>query len=231
MTTRRKGVGLQLSGSLPSVQSRHISDVLQLLQHGLEASSVSGVLWVAGKSARYLSHSVRGRMLGNAEQVSPEGLDLDDECDIQPLQYHGVDVEEADREQAVGLGSQEGAPARFCLARRRMNVTSSSPIGGRPGGLLVHVDRTSTSGTLDVPDQLAVGIPLGELSQNRDGAVHRDRGARQSGVHRPQGRTVAAHSVSRAAWSSGSGGDEMISRFAAGVEIPVEACDAVGFLE
>jgi hypothetical protein len=42
--------------------------------------------------------------------VDPACLDLDDERDIQPLQRHGVDVEEVDRKQAVGLGAQEGAP-------------------------------------------------------------------------------------------------------------------------
>jgi hypothetical protein len=49
-------------------------------------------------------------MLGNAERVNPACLDLDDERDIQPLQRHDAGVEEVDRQQAAGLGAQEGAP-------------------------------------------------------------------------------------------------------------------------
>ena len=72
--------------------------------------SVPGLLQITGKTAGQLNHPVPGRMLGNAERVNPACLDLDDERDIQPLQRHGVHVEEVDRKQAVGLGAQEGAP-------------------------------------------------------------------------------------------------------------------------
>ena len=68
------------------------------------------LLQITGKTAGQLNHPVPGRMLGNAERVNPACLDLDDERDIQPLQRHGVDVEEVDRQQAAGLGAQEGAP-------------------------------------------------------------------------------------------------------------------------
>jgi hypothetical protein len=74
------------------------------------SESVPGILQITGKTAGQLNHPVPGRMLGNAERVDPACLDLDDERDIQPLRRHGVDVEEVDRKQAVGLGAQGGAP-------------------------------------------------------------------------------------------------------------------------
>src|SRR5580698_9336489 len=42
---------------------------------------------------------------------------------------------------------------------------------------------------------------------------------------------LAAGTVTRAIWTARSGGDEIFGELAAGVEIPVEACDLVGFLE
>jgi hypothetical protein len=56
---------------------------------------------------------------GNAEQVDPAWFDFDDERDVQPLQRHGVDVEEVDREQTVGLRSQVGAPGVIAVGRWR----------------------------------------------------------------------------------------------------------------
>jgi hypothetical protein len=59
-------------------------------------------------------------MLGNAERVDPACRDLDDERDIQPLQCHGVDVEEVDRR--------------------------SSPIGDDPEASAVAIVRRSACG-------------------------------------------------------------------------------------
>jgi hypothetical protein len=97
------------------------------------SESVPGLLQIAGKSAGYLSHPVRGRMLGNAEQVDPAGRDLDDERDVQPLQGHGVDVEEVDREQTVGLGAQEGAPG-VIASRRWRNPAGAQDCADGGGG-------------------------------------------------------------------------------------------------
>jgi hypothetical protein len=72
-------------------------------------------------------------MLGNAQQVDPACLDLDDERDIQPLQCHGVDVEEVDREQAFGLGAQKGAPGVIATRRWRDPAGAQDLADGRGG--------------------------------------------------------------------------------------------------
>jgi hypothetical protein len=66
---------------------------------------VPGILQITGKTAGQLHYPVPGRMFGNAERVDPACRDLDDERDIQPLQCHGVDVGEVDRQQAIGVGA------------------------------------------------------------------------------------------------------------------------------
>jgi hypothetical protein len=73
------------------------------------SDSVPGLLQITGKTAGQLNHPDPARMLGNTERVDPACLDLDDERDIQPLQRHGIDVEEVDRKQTAGLGAGEGA--------------------------------------------------------------------------------------------------------------------------
>ena len=72
-------------------------------------------------------------MLDNAEQVNPARLDLYDERDIQPLQRHGVGVEEVDRKQAAGLGAQEGAPGVVAARGWRHPAGTQDLTDGRGG--------------------------------------------------------------------------------------------------
>jgi hypothetical protein len=90
---------------------------------------------------------------GGDEQVDPAGAVLDHECRVQALQGHGVDVEEVDREETVGLGAQERTPgvaatggggirrlrrirriveaATRCLSRRNSPWTLTTSIAAR----------------------------------------------------------------------------------------------------
>jgi hypothetical protein len=49
---------------------------------------------------------------------------LDENQDIQPLQQHGVDVQEVNGDDPGGLGVQELPPRRTGPARRRIDARS-----------------------------------------------------------------------------------------------------------
>jgi hypothetical protein len=55
---------------------------------------------------------------GAASQVNPAGAVLDDDQGVEPPEQHGVHMDEAGRENAVGLGGQELLPGRARAARR-----------------------------------------------------------------------------------------------------------------
>jgi hypothetical protein len=55
---------------------------------------------------------VAGRVRGDAAEMHPAGAMLDEHQDIQPLQQHGVHVQEVDCEDPGCLGVQELPPAR-----------------------------------------------------------------------------------------------------------------------
>ena len=105
------------------------------------SESVPGLLQITGKTAGQLNCPVPGRMLGNAEQVDSACLDLDDERDIQPLQRHGVDVEEIDRKQAAGLGAQQGAPGVVAARGWRDPAGTQDLADGRGGGPMVEATQ------------------------------------------------------------------------------------------
>jgi hypothetical protein len=66
--------------------------------------SVPGLLQVRGQIPGLLYGPSARRMRGDAEQVDPPGSDLDDESRVQPFERDGVDREEVDGQQCVGLG-------------------------------------------------------------------------------------------------------------------------------
>jgi hypothetical protein len=59
---------------------------------------------------------------------------LDHECRAQALQGHGVDVEEVDPEQTVGLGAQERAPVIAAIRTRWNPVIAQDPADRGGGG-------------------------------------------------------------------------------------------------
>jgi hypothetical protein len=61
---------------------------------------------------------------------------LDENQDVQPLQQHGVHVQEVDGEDLGGLGVQELPPGRACASWRRVDVRGMQdlPHGGRRYG-------------------------------------------------------------------------------------------------
>jgi hypothetical protein len=70
--------------------------------------------------------------------VDPAGFDFDDERDVQPFQCHGVDVEEVDCQQAVGLGAQEGPPSVIVVCRWRDPAGAQDFADGGGGDLMAE---------------------------------------------------------------------------------------------
>jgi hypothetical protein len=68
-----------------------------------------GFFQIGGRFAGQLGGPGPGRVGGDAEKVDPTGSVFHDECCIQLLECHGVDVKEVGCQQALCLGLQEGA--------------------------------------------------------------------------------------------------------------------------
>src|SRR6266516_5881350 len=65
-----------------------------------------------GELARLLRHPGAGRVVGAASEVDPAAGELDEEEDVDSLQGDRLDGEEVDREHALRLLPQEGAPRK-----------------------------------------------------------------------------------------------------------------------
>ncbi len=76
------------------------SDVLELLAES------------EGEVAGLLHRPLVGGMCGDPAEVHPAGSVLDKHQDIQPVQQHGVHVQEVHCEDPGGLGVQELPPGR-----------------------------------------------------------------------------------------------------------------------
>jgi hypothetical protein len=86
---------------------------------------------------------------GDTGQVSPAGAVLDDDQGVDAPQQHGVDVEEAGREDAVGLCGQELFPGWACAAGRGIDPGVVQDLPDRGGG-----DRVTEF------DEFAVDAPV-----------------------------------------------------------------------
>jgi hypothetical protein len=69
-----------------------------------------------------LDSPVAGGVRGDAALVYPPGAMLDEHHDIQPVEQHGVHVQEIDCEDPGGLGMEELPPGRACPAGRRIDA-------------------------------------------------------------------------------------------------------------
>jgi hypothetical protein len=78
--------------------------------------------------AGLLPGPVAGGVRGDAAEVHPAGAVLDEHQDIQPLQQHGVHMQEVDREDPAGLSAQELLPGRARTARGRADARSSQDL-------------------------------------------------------------------------------------------------------
>ena len=65
--------------------------------------------------------------------VSSSRVVFDQNQCVEPFEQDGVDVDEVDRDDVLGLGAQEGAPGRSRAPRRRTEtrVVQDLPDGGR----------------------------------------------------------------------------------------------------
>jgi hypothetical protein len=89
-----------------------------------------------GQVAGLLHGPLAGRVGGDAAQMHPAGVMLDEHQDIQPFQQHRVHVQEVHREYPGGLGVQELPPRRARAARRRIDPRGTEDLidGGRADG-------------------------------------------------------------------------------------------------
>ena len=63
-----------------------------------------------------------GGVGGDVGQVHAAMVVLDDEQHVKPAEKDGVDVEEVNRGDCLGLGGQELFPARGCASRRGVDA-------------------------------------------------------------------------------------------------------------
>ncbi|MGO9219064.1 MAG: hypothetical protein ACLP5E_15080 [Streptosporangiaceae bacterium] len=83
-----------------SAVAKQVPDVLEPFPEG------------EGEVAGMLHRPLAGGMCGNPAEVHPAGAGLDKHQDVQPVQQHGVHVQEIHREDPGGLGVQELPPGR-----------------------------------------------------------------------------------------------------------------------
>jgi hypothetical protein len=119
-------------------------------------------------------------------------LDLDDERDVQPLERHGVDVEEVDRKQAVGLGSQEGAPGVIAACRWRDSAGTQDLTDGRGG----HPMAEATQLTLDTNHTPAPVLPR-QTQDESDQLIADRRTTRRLRLSPPRGDQSAVPAQQR----------------------------------
>jgi hypothetical protein len=98
---RRALQDLDVVGGEDGVQGLGIAGVAVAQQ----VAEGGGALAEVVRRFRAMGGPVRGGVGGDAEDVNGAGADFHDVEHVQPLQGHGVDVEEVGSEQAGGLGA------------------------------------------------------------------------------------------------------------------------------
>ena len=99
-----------------SAVTDHESDVLEPLAEG------------EGEVAGLLHRPLAGGMCGHPAEVHPAGAVLNKNQDVQPVQQHGVHVQEIHREDPGGLGVQELPPGRARPAGSRIDARGTQDL-------------------------------------------------------------------------------------------------------
>ncbi len=114
--------GIEGTGENRSAIADQESDVLEPLAE--TDRQVAGLLYCP----------VAGRVRGDAAEMHPAGAMLDEHQHIQPLQQHGVHVQEIDCQDPCGLGCEELPPGWSRPSRRRINACSAEDLISRCRG-------------------------------------------------------------------------------------------------
>lgn len=108
----------------------------------------------SGEVPGHLRSPGTGRTAGHPEQVDPAGAVFDDERHVQARQRHRtVDVQEIDRQDRLGLGTQERAPSVVADSWWRDTVSPEDFADGAGTGTMAQ----TTQLTLD-PDHAPVAV-------------------------------------------------------------------------
>jgi hypothetical protein len=118
-----------------------------------------------------LLHGPRGgRVSGDAGQVNAAMVMLDDEQHIEPTEKHGIDMEEVDRGDCLGLSGQELPPAAGGALRRGVDAGCLEDLSDGGGRDLVPEAGQLAADPLVAPGRVVTGHLQREPADRRAGA-------------------------------------------------------------